>query len=83
MDCPRCLGRTHVLDTRKREPFNAWVTRLKKDWPDIVYRRRECTACAHLYETVELPVADLRAIMRAEGGKVRGHKAPEDYSGTE
>jgi hypothetical protein len=62
MDCPRCLARTYVSETRKRETYNAWVNKLKKDWPDVVYRRRRCSTCNFAYDTVELPVSDFKQI---------------------
>jgi transcriptional regulator NrdR family protein len=63
MDCPRCLARTSVKDTRKKETYNAWVNRFKKDWPDLVLRRRYCSACALRFNTVELPVDDLKTLI--------------------
>jgi transcriptional regulator NrdR family protein len=63
MDCPRCLARTSVKDTRKKETYNAWVNRFKKDWPDLVLRRRYCSSCTYRFNTVELPVDDLKTLI--------------------
>lgn len=40
MNCPKCMGKTAVLDTRERKTGD-------------VYRRHECLACRHRYTTVE------------------------------
>lgn len=64
MDCPKCLAKTSVKETRKRDIYNAWVSSLKEDWPDIVLRRRWCTECKYRFSTVEIPVEDLKEIAK-------------------
>ena len=40
MNCPKCYGETHVVDSRPNE--------------DSVRRRRECVECKHRFSTVEI-----------------------------
>jgi hypothetical protein len=65
MDCPKCLAKTAVKETRKRDIYNAWVSSLRQDWPDMVLRRRWCSACKHRFSTVEIPVEDLKVLISA------------------
>lgn len=67
MECPKCLEKTKVLETRKNGSCSTlWVQRLKEDWPDLVYRRRLCLKCENRFSTIELPIEDLKAIMIAD-----------------
>jgi transcriptional regulator NrdR family protein len=70
MQCPKCLSKTKVLETRKDETYNAWVNEFRQDWPDIVYRRRRCLACEKTFGTLELPIDDIKEI--AKGTEVPG-----------
>lgn len=64
MECPQCLGKTRVLETRKGETYSAWVNRFREDWPDLVYRRRQCFKCDFKFGTVELPIEDIKEIAK-------------------
>lgn len=51
MQCPVCLGKTAVYDSRLDE------TKESQGW---VRRRRECLECGHRFKTVEVEEKDLQ-----------------------
>jgi len=44
MQCPKCKGKTHVLETRPQKGYRMHALK----------RRRECLSCGHRYNTVEM-----------------------------
>jgi hypothetical protein len=70
MICDRCLGRTRVIETRTPEKrhnrssieklLNAGDTVFGWWSSDFEMRRRRCSRCGIVFETIEVSVVDLR-----------------------
>ena len=52
-DCPECLGKTKILNSRPSNPL-------------AVCRRRECLACECRFTTYEIPEKTMKVILESQ-----------------
>ena len=69
MQCPKCDGKTKVIDSR---PYIGGV-----------YRKRKCTLCNYQFYTEEFPtedVASVRSCMAHHRAEARAKKKGEEFT---